>query len=228
MRILGGAGAEEANHHALDGELGGREEVGVAGIFGAEKGVAALQEKTLERGFAVDEGGDDVAGARLTRGEENDVVLNDVGADHRIAADAQGEEFGVGADAERGGVDRDVAIGLLLIVGGQAGGNHAEERDADERAAGMVGGVEEAAGFAGEALERAFFREGIDVALDGKRAGEAEVRLDFAERRRNALLTLMRVDEIENLLLTGGERSDFGHSVQVNTRWPKCKLLFAG
>ena len=214
---LAGAGAEETDHYALDSELGGREEIGVARIFGAEKRLTALQEKTLERGLAVDERGDDVTRARLARGEEDDVVLDDVGADHGIAAHAQREDFGVGAHAERGGVDGDVAVGFLHGIGRQAGGDHAEERDAHERAARMVIGVEEAASFAGEALERAFFGERIDVALHGERTREAEVRLDFAERGRHASFALLRVDEVENLLLTGRKRRVIGHSVQVNT-----------
>ena len=82
-------------------------------IFGVEKGLPALQEEALQRGLAIDEGGDDVARARLARREEDDVVLDDVGADHGVAADAQREELRVGADAERRGIDGDVAVGLL-------------------------------------------------------------------------------------------------------------------
>ena len=52
--------------------------------------------------------------------------------------------------------------------------------------------------------------------LDGEWTGKAEVRLDFTQGRRDAVLTVMRVDEIEHLALTIGKR--FGwHSVQVNT-----------
>ena len=225
-KCLAGAGAEEADHHALDGELGGREQVGVARIFGAEKSLAALQEETLERGLAVDERGDDVARARLARGKEDDVVFDDVGADHGIAADAQREDLGVGAHAERGGVDGNVAVGFLHGIGRQAGRDHAEKRDAHERAARMVIGMEETAGLAGEALKRAFFGERIDVALDGERARETEVRLNFAERGRHASFELMGVDEIENLLLTGRERWVIGHSVQVNTSDRKCNFVF--
>jgi hypothetical protein len=196
----------------LDDEFGGGEEVGVAGVFGAEKGSAALREETFEDGFAVDEGGDDIAGARLARSEEDDVVFDDAGADHRIAADAKGEEFGVGAEAERGGVDGDVAVGLLFVGDGEAGGNHTVEGNAEERAVtGMVGMVEQAAGFAGEAVERAFLGEGIDVTLDGEGAGETKVFLDLAEHGGDAVLLLVGLDEIEDLLLAFGEV--FGHDV---------------
>jgi hypothetical protein len=208
----GGAGAEEADHDALDDEFGGGEEVGVAGVFGVEKRAAALEEKPFESRFAVDEGGDDVARARFARCEEDDVVFGDVGAEHGIAADAQGEKFGVGADAEGGGVNGDVAVGFLFVGGGEAGGDHAVEGNAEERAVSrMVGGVEEAAGFAGEAVEGAFLGERIDVALDGERAGETEMFLDLAEHGGDAVFALVGVNEIEDLLLAVGE--GFGHDV---------------
>jgi hypothetical protein len=177
-----------------------------------EKRAAALEEKPFESRFAVDEGGDDVARARFARCEEDDVVFGDVGAEHGIAADAQGEKFGVGADAEGGGVNGDVAVGFLFVGGGEAGGDHAVEGNAEERAVSrMVGGVEEAAGFAGEAVKGAFLGERIDVALDGERAGETEMFLDLAEHGGDAVFALVGVNEIEDLLLAVGE--GFGHDV---------------
>jgi hypothetical protein len=196
----------------LDDEFGGREKIGVAGVFGVKEGATALEEETLEGGLAVDESGDDVAGARLARSEEDDVVFDDVGADHGIAANAEGEEFGVSAKAEGSGVDGDVALGVLVVSDGETGGDHAVERDAEERGvAGMVAGVKETAGFAGEAVECAFFGEGVDVALDGEGAGETEVLLNLAEHGSDAMFTLVSLDEIEDLLLAFGE--GFGHDV---------------
>jgi hypothetical protein len=204
--------AEEADHHAVDEELGGGEKIGVARVFGAEKGATALDEETLEGGLAVDEGGDDVVRAGFAGGEEDDVVFDDVGADHGIAADAEGEEAGIGAEAEGGGIDGDRALGLLFIGRGEAGRDHAVERDAQEwRVAGMVAGVEEAAGFAGEAVKGALLGERIDVALDGEGAREAKVFLDFAERGGDAVLPLGGLDKIEDLLLAFSE--GFAHGV---------------
>jgi hypothetical protein len=204
--------AEEADHHALNDELGGGEEVGIARIFGAEKGAAALDEETFQRGFAVDQGGDDGAGTRIARREEDGVAVEDMGAGHGIAADAEGEEAGIGAEAEGGGIDGDRALGLLFIGRGEAGRDHAVERDAQEwRVAGMVAGVEEAAGFAGEAVKGALLGERIDVALDGEGAREAKVFLDFAERGGDAVLPLGGLDKIEDLLLAFGE--GFAHGV---------------
>ena len=74
---------------------------------------------------------------------------------------------------------------------------------------------EETAGLAIEPAERALGGERVEVTLDPKRAGEAEVRLDFAQRRRHAVLAMVGVDEVENLLLPVGE--GFAHGVQVNT-----------
>ena len=74
---------------------------------------------------------------------------------------------------------------------------------------------------AGEPVERAFFRERVDMTLNAERARQAEVRLDFAQGRCDAALALVGVDEIEDLLLTGGEV--FRHSVQRNTNPGKRK-----
>jgi hypothetical protein len=64
---------------------------------------------------------------------------------------------------------------------------------------------EQAAGLAFEPAERAFFGQGLQMALDAERAGEVEVRLDFADRGRHAVLAVVGVDEVEHLLLAVGE-----------------------
>jgi hypothetical protein len=100
----------------------------------------------------------------------------------------------------------------LLVGGRKTSGDYAVERDAEQRGvAGVVAGMEEAAGFAGEAMECAFFGEGIDVALDGEGAGETEMFLDFPEHGGHAMFALVSLDKIEDLLLTFGE--SFGHGV---------------
>lgn len=60
------SGAHQADHDALDDQFGGRDEVRVAGIFGPEKGAPILFDVTFERGFSVDQGGDDILVARLS------------------------------------------------------------------------------------------------------------------------------------------------------------------
>ncbi len=195
--------AEESHHHALNRQLGGWEQVGIAWIFRMEKGLAALDEEALQRGLAIDEGGDDVARARLTRGEKDDIVLDDIGADHGVAPDLEGEELRIGADPERRGVDGNMRVGLLIVGGGETGGDDTVERNAEETAATarVVRGVEETAGFTLETTERAFLDEGVDVALDGEGAGETEMSLNLAQHGRDAMLLLVFLDKIEYFLL---------------------------
>src|ERR1051326_1034662 len=81
MNCSARAGPQQADHHALDDELGGGQQVGVAGIFGAEERGAALDEKTFERGFAVDQRGNDVLLAWFARREEDGVAVEDAGVD---------------------------------------------------------------------------------------------------------------------------------------------------
>ncbi|MEO6246591.1 MAG: hypothetical protein ABIQ12_14275, partial [Opitutaceae bacterium] len=97
----------------------------------------------------------------------------------------------------------------------QPGWDGAEERNLGERAAARMRGGNQPARLAFKPAQGAFRGKRIDVTLDTKRASEPEVRLNFPERRRHALLTLMRVDKIEDLLLPIGER--FVHSVHVDT-----------
>lgn len=197
---------EEADHHALNDEFGGGEEVGVARIFGAEEGAAALDQETFQRGFAVDESGDDGTGAWVARRKEDRVAVEDVGPGHGIAADAEGEEAGAGGDAEGGGVDGDVAVGFLFGGGGEAGGDGAVKGDFEQR--GTEGGGEGGqvtAGFAGVVLEGALAGEGAEVVDGGGLAGEAEMGLDLARGGRVAVAALVIADETEDLALAGGE-----------------------
>jgi hypothetical protein len=214
--------AEEADHHALNDELGGGEEVGIARIFGAEKGAAALDEETFQRGFAVDESGDDGAGTRIARREEDGVAVEDMGAGHGIAADAEGEKAGAGGDAEGGGIDGEVAVGLLFGGGGEAGGNGAVEGDFQEGSAEGGGeGGQVAAGFAGVMLEGALAGEGAEVVDGGGLAGEAEMGLNLTRGGRVAVAALVIADETEDLALASGEfgRGSRWHTVQLNSDW---------
>jgi hypothetical protein len=103
-------------------------------------------------------------------------------------------------------------LGVVQEVGGIGHGMRLVGCVAPGRlVAGMVAGVEEAAGFAGEAVKGALLGERIDVALDGEGAREAKVFLDFAERGGDAVLPLGGLDKIEDLLLAFGE--GFAHGV---------------
>ncbi len=212
--------AEEADHHALNDEFGGGEEVGIARIFGAEEGAAALDEETFQSGFAVDEGGDDGTWARVARSEEDGVAVENMGAGHGIAADAEGEKAGAGGDAEGGGVDGDVAVGLLFGGGGEAGGDGAVEGNFKEGSAEGGGeGGQVAAGFAGVMVEGALAGKGAEVVDGGGLAGETEMGLDLARSGWVAVVALVIADEAEDLALASGEfgRGRWWHTVQMNS-----------
>lgn len=225
IRSSGRSCAQQTDHHALDDELGGGQQVGIAGIFGTKKRVPSIDEETFQRGFAVNQGGDDVARAGLTWSKKHGVPLDDIGVDHRIAAHAQGEEFGIGPDAERGGVDAHIAIRFLFGGGRQAGRDGPIKRDVRQRTALRVEIRDQTAGLTIETLQRALGREGIEMALHPERAREPEVRLNFSEGRSDPMLTMVAVDEIEDLLLPIGE--GFVHGVQVNTCADKSNFAFS-
>lgn len=210
-RIAGlAAAADEGDHDALDLEFFPRDQMGVAGIFGAEKGFAALQDEGFQRDLSVDHGRDDVAGARFDAVlDDRDVAVEDAFAGHGIAADAEGEGAGAGADAEGFEVDDEGAFVVLRAVFGVAGGDGAEDGDGAEAVGGDAGGGgldgEEAAGAAEGGAEVTFLAEGGDVGHGGVGAAEAEVGGDFADGGGATFGGLLLLDEIEHLLLTFGE-----------------------
>lgn len=204
----------------MNDELGGGKEIRVARIFGAEEGAPALDEETFQSGFAVDESGDDGAGTRIARREEDGVAVEDMGAGHGIAADTEGEKAGAGGDAEGGGVDGEVAVGLLFGGGGEAGGDGAVEGNFKEGGAEGGGeGGQVAAGFAGVVVEGALAGEGAEVVDGGGLAGETEMGLDLARGGRVAVVALVIADETEDLALASGEfgRGRWWHTVQMNS-----------
>jgi len=173
--------AEEADHNALDDEFGGGEEIGIARVFRAKEGASTFLEEAFKGGLAVDEGGDDLAGRGFTRGEEDDVVFEDIGADHGIAANAEAKESGVAGEAEGGGIDGDgfVGLGVLGVGGRETRGDDTEHGDLEQgRAAEALGGGE-GPRFAGLAGEDAFFLQRLEVASHGEGAGKAEVSLNL-------------------------------------------------
>lgn len=194
--------AEQSDHDALDDELLGRQQVRVARIFGAEEGTPTLDEEALQGRLAVDEGGDDILGARLAGREKDGVAFDDAGIDHRVAADTQGKDLAVGPDTKGGGIDGNKAIRLLLGIDREAGRDDTEDRYLDQRTLTRVRRGQESAGLAIEPTQRALGGERIDMALDAEGTRETEVCLDLAERRSHTMLTMVRIDEIEDLLLT--------------------------
>lgn len=200
------APAEQGDHDALDDELGGGDELGVARVFGAEPGFPAFEDEGFEGAFVIDEGGDDVAVARgETVFEDDDIAIEDVASDHGIAFDFEGEGAGAGVEVEVFEIDGDGALGFLAAVVGESGGNRAVEGDIDDLALARSpgGGDAQGPGPARVGFEGPFSLEGTDMISGSGHAAEAEMGSDFAEGRGYGLEFQALADEFEDLLLSG-------------------------
>ena len=170
----------------------------------------------------VDQGGHDIAVARLARLNHHHVSIIDLGIDHALSAHLQGEAAAAAAEACAGDVDLeapDLTGGLDAI--GVACGDGADDGYFDD-----FGGVfrhfdgvwivraddTEGAGLAGDALEYALALKGAEVAHHGVGAAEVETLLDLADARPEAVAPFMVLDEFQYFLLTGGE---FFHGVRM-------------
>ena len=207
-----GGPPEQSDHDSLDDEFGGGQQVRVARVFGAQERASALVQEAFEGGFAVNEGGDDLARCGFTRGEEDDVVLEDVGTDHGVAAHPQAEHPAVAAQAERSGIDGHGFVGLdfLGVGGGQSGRDDPEDRDREQPAAAPRGGAmarrgqREGAGLAGLAGEGALFFQRLEVAGGSEGTGKTEVRLDFPQGGKQSEAFVLSAHEIKHGLLAVG------------------------
>lgn len=217
--------AEEGDHDALDDEFVGGDEVGVGGVFGAEVGAAASEEVGFEGAVAVDEGCDDAAVGGGLEFEDDDVAVEDVGAGHRVAADAEGEGAGVSRDAEGVDVHVDAAVAVFGLEERVAGGDGAEEGDGGEAGFRWLARGEGA----GEALggcEGSLAAEGGDVLGGGVGAGVAEVVLDVAEGGADAVAAAVGGDEVQGGLLAGREIHG-GLMITFFAWWGKGRLDFS-
>ena len=159
----------------------------------------------------------------VTRLDDHGVAVVDVGIDHRIAADAEGEGLrrtATGAGRNRHLHRREHARGFRVV--GQTGGDRTGELHffevhdlivarafvADDglgQVGADLGGDLVGAGGARDALEDALALEGLEVAEDGVRAGEAELGLDVADARPIGELGDMLAHVVEDGLLLLGE-----------------------
>lgn len=170
-----------------------------------EVGAAFFGDEALESGFSIDEGGDDVTVAWFAFFEDDGVAIADVGVDHGLAADAEGEGVAFTADADGGDIDREATFLFLLGGFGVASGDGAVDGDVTDFLAVEVFGENDGASFSGEALDDAFFLKGAEVAHRGCLAGESEVVLDFAGGGHDAGLVVSLAEVVEDLDLTGSE-----------------------
>lgn len=178
MDGLGGV-AQEGDEDALDDEFVGGDKVREVGVFSLKVGFSFVGDVAFECGFAIDEGGDDFVVSWLASFEDDGIAVTDVGVDHGIAADAEGEGFSFSGDAEGLDIDGEAAFLLLLGVFRKAGGDLAVDGDVADFLTIEFFGEDDGACFAGKAEDGAFFFEGAEVTHGGSLAGEAEVVLYF-------------------------------------------------
>ena len=125
---------------------------------------------------------------------------------------------------------------LLDVLGREragAGGDVADERDVADRAAvhdragvGLVADLDRA-GLGGVAPEVALVLQRTEVRVHRGARGEADGLADLADAGRVPAAADLDVDELEDLLLAGGERGCFGHaSAKVTRSGVRGKHLF--
>ena len=115
----------------LDDEFVRGDEIREARIFGLEKRFAALDEIAFEGGLSVDESGNDIATEGVFEFEDHDIAWQDTCAVHGVAPDFEGEDSGASREMEGVEVDGEKALWFLVLIGGKACGDGAE--DGDER-----------------------------------------------------------------------------------------------
>ena len=181
---------QQRDENALDDQLPGWQQVGIIRVFSTQEGLSMVHQVALQSGFAIDQRGDDVAFPGLAEFENHGVSVADVGVDHGIAADFEGEGAGVARDSQRGDVDRNAALSLVLDVLGHAGGDVAVDRDVEDFSAVQFFRENDGARFSGESLDDAFAFERAQVAHGRGLAGKPKVALDLTGRWHEAGLTL--------------------------------------
>ena len=196
---------DEGDHDALDDQFAGGEEIGEARVFGFQIGTAALVEVAFQRGLAVDQCSDDRTGPRLAVFKDDEVAVADVGPDHGVAPHFQGEDAAARGDADAGGVDGEDTVVFLLDGLSVAGGDLAVDRHVDDALAFEMDAEGRGAGFAGGPLDDALFLQGAEVVHRRRLAGETEVLLNLAGGGDDAGARLRIGNEVEDLLLAGGE-----------------------
>lgn len=181
---------QQCDEDSLDDQFLGGKQIRVVRIFSAQEGLPMSYQIALQSGFAIDECGDDVTFTGFAEFEDHGVSVADVGVDHRVSADFESEGAGVARDAERGDVDGNTALALLIHVLGHAGGDVAVDRDVQDFSAVEFVRENDGAGFAGKSLDGAFAFERAQVAHGGSLAGKPEVALDLAGRWHDAFFAL--------------------------------------
>jgi hypothetical protein len=100
----------------LDDELAHGDEIRETRVLGAEVGLAFLLDEAFQGGLAVDEGGDDVMVARFAAFEDDGITIADVGVDHRVATDFQGEGISLASNPKGSDIDGKATFLFLLLI----------------------------------------------------------------------------------------------------------------
>ena len=162
-----------------------------------------IDNVSLQRGLPVDQRRDDVAVMNFFALFENDdVAVEDVRADHRIAANAKRERAVSFRNVRRVMIERDVAFDILLGQRGHAGRDLSVNRHVVDP--NFLDRRDQRACFAGVTLKKSFFLQRGNVLHHRRLAGEPEMTLDFARARGDAFFPLLPLDEIENVSLAFG------------------------
>lgn len=191
----------------------GRDDVGVARVLRLEIGDFLPDHIAFQRRLAIHQRGHDVAIARLLVFEDHGIAFEDAGVDHRVPAHLQREGARTAGDFEGFEIDCHKAVVFLLLVGREAGGDHAVERNlchafrepVHRFGAFLETGQRDRARLPIAATDRPFFLQRPEVIGDRIGAGEAEMPLDFPGGRGEPRRALGLLDEVENLLLSRRE-----------------------
>src|SRR5205809_91390 len=176
------------------------------GIFREQFDGVAATAQALYRDLVVQARHHDLARARLARAVHGEqVAVEDAGVAHAHAADFQQV---VGARLEQGGIDLAAPLDMLLGEDGAPGSNSADKRQPEAL------GETDAARGARSQLDRAFPLQHAQMLFGGVGRAVAECVRDLDPGRREAGLLDGFADEVEELLLLGGEF--FGHRASVS------------
>lgn len=191
---------------ALDTKFCDGVEFGVKFIFRFEVGrFAGLLDVALEGGFAVNEGGYNVAIAGFAGFDNHHITVVNFGIDHAFTAHLKGEALATTVKAGALDIDlqaSDFTAGFDAI--GITGGNGAINGDIDHFA-GILGDClrllvsgavdTESARLASDALDRSFFLEGAEMPHDRIGALKLELLLDFPDAGPVAVAPFVLADE---------------------------------
>src|SRR6266545_67671 len=205
---------DETDHLAQDAEVAliGPDHDGLHGrMLGPQHDQASFAAEAFDRGFALQQGRDDVAGAGgVLLPHEDQVAVGDVGVDHAVATNTQREHL-LAAGRQPVGPKRNGVLPVLLRENGRAGGDAPQHGHPRRLIATVppghapVGGHQGAGGALGgdPALEHSLALERPEMVERGP-GREVEAVADLAHRRGHAVTVGETADELQHFPLPVG------------------------